>query len=148
MERIMELQQKLITQQHMLQYHNTEFVWGESDCNIFFIDWHDKVYGTTDLKKVKHQYISQRDAVRFYRKMGITANQWMHFKGYNKTDTKVWRDGDILYVPHKLYPTAWIVFNNRCWSMLEDSVGVHIATFEVVAHKKPTVFRKGSLLDG
>ena len=45
----MHLQRRIKLASIISQYAETEYEWGQNDCNTFFLDVHDKMYGTRDL---------------------------------------------------------------------------------------------------
>lgn len=98
------------------------FEWGVHDCNTFFIDIHDKLYGTTDMKDVLHQYTNRKGAIAFLKnKLKLTSAQWLYFRNYRKQTGEVeWQNGDIALIEHKIYASVYIYCNGVFWTVPEQ----------------------------
>ena len=121
---------------------NKEFYWGQWDCNIFFVEYHDMLYGTDDLKRIRNMYFDKRSGIRLLRDMKLTPNQWLTIRGYKQQDgTQTHTDGDLAVLNHKFYASVYIYFNGAFWSV-QENVGLKGFTKEAVEKVNPTWWRK------
>ena len=121
---------------------DTEFHWGHWDCNIFFVAYHDMMYGTKDLDRVVNQYFDKRSGIRLLKNMGLTPNQWLHMKDYSKiSENTKKKDGDLAVLDHKLYASVYIYYNGAYWSV-QENVGLAGYTPSAIKKAKPTWWRK------
>lgn len=99
------------------------FEWGVHDCNTFFIDIHDKMYGTTDIQKVKNQYSDRRSAIKFLRdQLKLTPAQWLHFRNYVPiAEPGNWVAGDVVLIQHPVYASVYIYSEGAFWTVPENS---------------------------
>ena len=114
-----------------------EFRWGINDCNTFFIELHDKLYGTDDLKRVKQQYINKKTAIKFLKNLGLTPAQWLHIRNYSQIKGKKdWQDGDVLTIQHKIYASVYVYFDGAFWTVPEEQTmrGYHPDSFTNVTY--------------
>ena len=120
-----------------------DFHWGVWDCNIFFVEYHDMMYGTNDLDRIYKKYIDRRSGIRLLKSMGLTSTQWLTIKGYKqlKTTPKKLLPGDVAVLDHKLYASVYIYFEGAWWSVQEDT-GLRGYTPDAVKKAKPTWWRK------
>jgi len=109
------------------------FEWGVHDCNTFFIDIHDKMYGTNDIQQVRDQYATRRGAIKFLRdRLKLTPAQWLHFRNYIAIeDTSKWMPGDVALIQHPTYASVYIYCEGVFWTVPEDG--------ELVAYEKSAV---------
>lgn len=119
---MMKTQQQLKMAAFISRHAGEAFAWGTNDCNTFFIEMHDYVYGTTDMLKVKNHYGSRRGACEFMRKLGLTPGQWLHLRGYKRiTSADAWQNGDVATHNHRLYATVFVYFEGVFWSVQEET---------------------------
>ena len=95
------------------------FVWGKTDCMQFLFAWHDFVYKTKMHSKIKNEYSSQREAVRFWNGYPLTTTQWMTLNKFELCENYYHKEGDIMLAT-SIYPQAFIYHNGAWWSPKED----------------------------
>ena len=117
----MQLQDKFKVGSWLTSKQGQAFNWGTWDCNIFFVELHDMLYGTTDLDRVHRKYQDRRSGVRVLREIGTPA-QWLHFKNYKKKTSShpKWRDGDIATIDQRLYYSVYFYFDGAFWTVPEE----------------------------
>lgn len=101
--------------------------WGVWDCNIFFVEYHDMMYGTDDLKRITNRYWDKKSGIKLLREFNLTPRQWLTVRGYKQTNTiRKWKTGDLATIDHKLYYTVYVWFNGAFWTVQEGKglVGV------------------------
>lgn len=100
------------------------FQWGVHDCNTFFIEIHDKMYGSKDIETVRDQYGDRRGAIVFLNKtLGLSAAQWLHFRNYRKVASKKprWTAGDVVLIERHAYSSVYIYSEGAFWTVPENS---------------------------
>jgi hypothetical protein len=120
----MNIQDSLKLRDIIKKQAGKEFEWGVHDCNTFFIDIHDKMYGSQDIEKVKHQYSNRRGAIVFLNKtLKLTAAQWLHFRKYKKITAKKpkWTAGDVVLIENPAYSSVYIYSEGAFWTVPEGS---------------------------
>ena len=116
----MRLQEKFKLGSYITGKIDQEFRWGLNDCNTFFIELHDKIYGTNDLPRVKNKYFDRHTANRFLRDLGQTPAQWLHFRNYRKLPgLDNWQDGDVVIFQHKVFASVYVYFDGAFWTVPE-----------------------------
>lgn len=116
----MKTQDKFIMGSFITRKTGQDFYWGINDCNTFFIELHDELYGTDDLKRVKEQYANRPEAVKFMKNLGLTPAQWLHMRNYRKLEDKFrWTDGDVGIIQHKVFASVYVYFNGAFWTVPE-----------------------------
>ena len=138
----MKLQDKFKLGSFITGKMGQDFHWGINDCNTFFIELHDKLYGTDDLKRVQEKYFDKRTAIQFLKDLGITPAQWLYMRNYRKLEDNFrWTDGDVAIHQHKTYASVYVYFNGAFWTVPEGKVmtGYHPKAFEKI---KLTGWRK------
>lgn len=119
-----------------------DFAWGVNDCNTFFIELHDLLYGTTDLDRVKAQYRNRHQAVKFLKQLGLTPAQWLYMRDYGVIQDPVdWQDGDVAIIQHRVFASVYVYFNGAFWTVPEGQQmrGYHP---EALANQPVTGYRK------
>jgi len=102
-----------------------EFRWGQNDCNTFFIELHDKLYGTNDLSRVVDQYFDRNTAKKFLTDLGLTPAQWLHMRNYRRIPDLIsksnnfWQDGDVAIFQHKVFASVYVYFDGAFWTVPE-----------------------------
>lgn len=119
----MKLQDKFKLGSWLSRNTDKDFHWGVWDCNIFFVEYHDIMYNTDDLKRIQNKYFDKRSGIRLLRDMKLTSGQWLTLRNYKKSPTKKpkWKDGDIALQEHRLYASVFIYFDGAFWSVTENS---------------------------
>jgi hypothetical protein len=115
----MKLQDKFKLGNYISSKTDEPFIWSHNDCNTFFIEFHDMMYGTDDLKRIKDKYHDRRAAIKFQKTM-VSPAQWLHLKGYEKISAPYnWQDGDVAVNQHKYYASGFIYFDGAFWTVVE-----------------------------
>jgi hypothetical protein len=135
------IQQQLRGQQYMQPWTNSEFQWGKTDCNQFFIGWHDAVYGSNDLPRVQNQYTSRGTARQFLRNLGLTSRQWLTMRGYKQLDSTDFEPGDVVLHDFKYHSSVFIYWEGVFVSSVE---GLNFCAFapEAMTVGNYTAWRK------
>jgi len=100
------------------------FQWGVHDCNTFFIEIHDQMYGSRDIEKVRDQYGDRRGAIVFLNKtLKLSAAQWLHLRNYKKIVSKKpkWTAGDVVLIERHAYSSVYIYSEGAFWTVPEGS---------------------------
>ena len=137
----MTLQQQLAMSSFIARNLNRKFAWGQWDCNLFFVELHDYVYGTRDRLRIIDKYDSAKTAFRFYRDFGVTGTQWMRLKGYEAILAHEVQEGDVALESTKLYAVPFVFHNGSFWTLVE---GAQLAgyTTQAVAQAAVSYWRK------
>jgi hypothetical protein len=134
----MDLQQQIKMGAFISKRQGMEFQWGVNDCNTFFIEMHDYVYGTDDFEtRVKEKYNDKRSAIQFMKDLGLTPGQWLALRDYTKLTSQnpQYRNGDVAIVTHKqnLYACVWVYYEGAFWGVPEG---------EEIQGYKPSMMRR------
>jgi len=97
---------------YLAQKRHVPFEWGKHDCNTFVVEFHDLLYNTDHLKKLKGKYSTLCGAIRFIKRT-LNAQQWFHSAGYYKADQP--QDLDIMHDGFR----AWLVFQGFGYTVAE-----------------------------
>lgn len=139
----MHLQHRIKLASIISKYHDTEYQWGQADCNLFFIDVHDQMYGTNDLQEIQGKYEDLKSGIRYLKKkIKKTPEEWMmsrHYTLLKHTDVKV---GDVALFQHKSYESVFIYSDGAWWSMVEEQNGLVGAPTEDVLAQATSLWRK------
>ena len=95
------------------------FRWGVNDCNTFFIELHDRLYGSRDLERVRNQYTDRSTARAFLKKLGLTPAQWLHMRNYSKISNTDWQPGDVAILQHQVFASVYVYFDGAFWTVPE-----------------------------
>jgi hypothetical protein len=132
----MELQQQLKMGSFISKRTGKAFEWNVNDCNTFFIEMHDYVYGTTDYEdKVKGAYSHKEGAKEFMRNLKITPAMWLHLRDYKELKAKnpQWENGDVVTIERGYYASVYVYFEGAFWTVPE---GQEIKGYHPKAFKK------------
>ena len=108
---------------YLSRLRHAEYVWGETDCNLFVADWVDSVYNTSTALEIRHKYTDAVSAVRFARKY-TPAPVWLTAQGYTQHHTTTqtqFCSGDILLQHQNKYYAAWLVLMGLAYSMTPEA---------------------------
>ena len=117
----MNLQEQIKMAAFISRREGDAFDWGKNDCNTFFIEMHDYVYGTQDMLKIQHQYGTRRGAIEFMRRLKLSPAQWLFLRGYRKMTEPGFINGDVVIHDHKVYATVFVYFEGVFWSVQENT---------------------------
>lgn len=139
----MHLQRRIKLASIISQYAETEFERGQNDCNTFFLDVHDKMYGTCDREEVVGKYDDLKSGIRYLKKkVKLSPHQWMmarHYAVLRDRDVKV---GDVALIEHRGYATAFIYSDGAWWTMLERTGGLNGVSTPDMLLQATSVWRK------
>ena len=108
---------------YLSKLRHAEYVWGQTDCNLFVADWVDTIYNTNTAGEIRGKYSDAVSAVRFARHY-TQAPDWLADQGYTQcdcTDAHQYESGDILLQHPGAYYVAWIVLMGMAYSMTAES---------------------------
>lgn len=115
----MRAQQKLIAAKYIADHLQYSHTWGTMDCCTFFLNYHDKIWGSETAKRIVGKYADKGSAIRFYKNWKLTWRQWLHLNNYEKNEGKL-AEGDIAVLDNRVFPTVYVYHNGAFWSMTED----------------------------
>jgi hypothetical protein len=113
---------------YITQWSRVEHKWGETDCMMFAICWHDVRFGTNKNLSLYKKYNTQSEALRFYKNF-IKVEGWLVNNSYKQLTAKKpkFKDGDVIVKNYKLLDLCWVYFNNSFYTMDEERGLIRIA---------------------
>ena len=94
---------------------------GKNDCATFFLEWHDKRFGTDERSLVYNKYNDLKSAIRFAKEF-FPLEKWQGwFKDHGYKQVTQPQTGDIVMVQNRYFPSSYIICMNQAWGILDDS---------------------------
>lgn len=103
--------------QYLAKWQHTDHIWGETDCMLFAIGFHDERFNTFKSNALYRQYYSRHEAIRFYKNF-LSVEGWLQANGYNKVEEL--QDGDFVVVKNKLLDQGYYYFQGSFVTMDEE----------------------------
>ena len=116
-----ETSMKLELATYVTRWSQTKHIWGETDCMLFAVCWHDTRFGTDKKASLYQKYNSKFEAVRFYKNF-LTVESWLKVSGYKKLTAikPKFKDGDFIVKNQKHIDQGWLYFNGSFYTMDEE----------------------------
>jgi hypothetical protein len=97
------------------------WVRGKNDCATFFLEWHDKRFGTDERSLVYNKYNDIKSAIRFAKKF-FPLEKWQGwFTDHGYTQVEAPQTGDIVMVEGRYFPSSYIICMNTAWSISDNA---------------------------
>jgi hypothetical protein len=104
---------------YLAELRHKPYQYGELDCNLFFIDWVDKVTNSNWAADIRGKYSDARSAYRFAKNY-TSAPDLLALSGYTQVSGQH-RSGDILLHQEQHHWTGWIVLMGVAYTVLPES---------------------------
>ena len=104
--------------QHISRWQHKEHIWGESDCMMFAISFHDTRFNTTKVASIHRKYHSKFEAIRFYKNF-VSVESWLKMNGYKPVEDDL-QDGDFVIKTHPVLDQGFYYFQGAFATMDEE----------------------------
>jgi hypothetical protein len=103
---------------YIARWQQKEFVWGETDCMMFAMGFHDAQTGQTKSKSIYRKYVSKFEAIRFYKNF-VSIESWLANNDYALVTDEL-KDGDFVVVNNKLIDNGYYYWRGSFVTMDEE----------------------------
>jgi hypothetical protein len=104
---------------YLAELRHKPYQYGEMDCNLFIVDWVDKITNSNWAADIRGKYSDAKGACRFAQSY-TPAPEWLALAGYTQVSGQH-RSGDVLTQKQGDYFTGWIVLMGLAYSVMPES---------------------------
>lgn len=111
--------ERLLLAKYIAQMSFPLHKYGEHDCMIFAMGWHDRRFGKNKTAQIYTRYHTLKTALKFYRNF-LSATGWLAANGYQSQplDEPI-LDGDYVVETRLGLPVVWVAFNGGLYTVDE-----------------------------
>jgi hypothetical protein len=109
---------------YLADLRHKPYQYGELDCNLFIVDWVDKITNSNWAADIRGKYSDAKSAYRFAKNY-TPAPEWLALAGYTQVSGQ-YRSGDIISHQEPHHWSGWLVLMGIAYTMLPESGVVQV----------------------